>query len=926
MENYHILERIGEGSFGKVYRGRRKYTGQIVALKFVSKRGKSPKDLDNLRQEINILRGLNHCNIIAMLDSFETEGEFCMVIEYAQGDLFQVLMDDHQLPEEEIRPIAIQLLQALHVLHTNRIIHRDMKPQNILIGSKQQIKLCDFGFARAITHDNSVLTSIKGTPLYMAPELVQEKPYNHTADLWSLGVILYELAVGKPPFYTDRIVSLIQMIVREPVQYPSTMSPDFKSFLSGLLNKDPSSRLTWPAILQHPFVQESKDELHDRLERESQFRQLPRFFRSENHQPVNQEVRLRPSVELLLNCGEWKICDPETGQQVVSKADAGESGAQMSSKAQEKRVATIISPPQHNNDLAMPNQAHVYHQHIQQLQTHMSVLSTFYSDIFESGFLNESTLSEKERAEGLSPADGELWDLLVYSEMSETCTNAVFRLIEHKTFLELQSDARSDKLQTLACYNIRAQGLVDAGVVLLLRVATKAMVSMSSKEHFNGVPPSSFKRFVSIFKSQPTWLVMRQLVERCGDDLLSPWGLFCFLKLMRMVREMQPGDQTKEAQMNENLVPVLVNLLRVEHIECLLQWPEVVGGGSSAVKALIHAIVKVLGIPFMHNLTDDVLVATQEILYDVRCVEMLLRVLQFVFATKKTGLETSVLELPMSFLSRLVTSSEHFGNQFVQADGMKIIKECGMLSSTGSPSLIIDTLLIVSQLARSSPDNYSAIRDADLLIEFRDLVQHKEAMVRAKALNCIGNLCRHSTLFYGHFVRYLNEMSPTSSVLDGVIRGLSDSDSYVRRFACFAIGNAAFHSDRLYKALRSSIPALIQNLHDEDEKTRSNAAGALGNLVRNSDELCSVLCGYHAATELFESAIHDASPATRRVMLFSLGNFCVYPECLHSILKVIPTFTSELERLHDDVVTDEVSKKNIRRILTKIDESAPSGL
>ncbi|KAG3051209.1 Serine/threonine-protein kinase, partial [Phytophthora idaei] len=319
MENYHILERIGEGSFGKVYRGRRKYSGHIVALKFVTKQGKSARDLENLRQEINILRRLNHCNIIAMMDSFETDGEFCMVTEYAQGELFQVLEDEHSLPEEEIKKIAIQLIQALHVLHSNRIIHRDMKPQNILIGSRQQIKLCDFGFARAIAHDTSLLRSIKGTPLYMAPELVQEKPYNYTVDLWSLGVILYELAVGKPPFYTDRIVSLIQMIVRDDVEYPSTMSADFQSFLKGLLNKDPAQRLKWPKILDHPFIQETPEQLETRLQLERQVRTLPRFFKEkEPHQPPGggNEEKVKPSVERLRSCDEWKICDPETGRKL----------------------------------------------------------------------------------------------------------------------------------------------------------------------------------------------------------------------------------------------------------------------------------------------------------------------------------------------------------------------------------------------------------------------------------------------------------------------------------------------------------------------------------------------------------------------------------------------------------------------------------
>ncbi|KAH9624396.1 hypothetical protein KSS87_017951, partial [Heliosperma pusillum] len=257
VENYHVIELVGEGSFGKVYKGRRKFTGQTVAMKFIMKHGKSDKDLHNLRQEIEILRKLKHENIIEMLDSFETPQEFCVVTEFAQGELFEILEDDKCLPEEQVRAIAKQLVRALHYLHSNRIIHRDMKPQNILIGSGSVVKLCDFGFARAMSMNTVVLRSIKGTPLYMAPELVREQPYNHTADLWSLGVILYELFVGQPPFYTNSVYALIRHIIKDPVKYPENISHDFKSFLKGLLNKVPQQRLSWPALLEHPFVRET---------------------------------------------------------------------------------------------------------------------------------------------------------------------------------------------------------------------------------------------------------------------------------------------------------------------------------------------------------------------------------------------------------------------------------------------------------------------------------------------------------------------------------------------------------------------------------------------------------------------------------------------------------------------------------------------
>ncbi|OWK13027.1 STK36, partial [Cervus elaphus hippelaphus] len=255
MEKYHVLEMIGEGSFGRVYKGRRKYSAQVVvALKFIPKLGRSEKELRNLQREIEIMRGLRHPNIVHMLDSFETDKEVVVVTDYAEGELFQILEDDGKLPEDQVQAIAAQLVSALYYLHSHRILHRDMKPQNILLAKGGGIKLCDFGFARAMSTNTMVLTSIKGTPLYMSPELVEERPYDHTADLWSVGCILYELAVGTPPFYTTSIFQLVSLILKDPVRWPPTISPCFKNFLQGLLTKDPRQRLSWPDLLYHPFI------------------------------------------------------------------------------------------------------------------------------------------------------------------------------------------------------------------------------------------------------------------------------------------------------------------------------------------------------------------------------------------------------------------------------------------------------------------------------------------------------------------------------------------------------------------------------------------------------------------------------------------------------------------------------------------------
>nr|XP_057944093.1 serine/threonine-protein kinase 36 isoform X2 [Doryrhamphus excisus] len=254
MNYYHILELVGEGSFGRVHKGMKRFTGQVVALKFMPKMGRSNKELQSLKKEIDIMTNLQHPNIVKLFDSFETETDVVVVTEYAEGQLFQIIEDDGSLPESQVREIACQLVSALYYLHSRRILHRDMKPQNILFDKNGGVKLCDFGFARAMSVSTMVLTSIKGTPLYMSPELVAEKPYDHTADLWSLGCILYELHTGAPPFYTNSIFHLVQLIVKEPIEWPDTMSSTCTSFLKGLLTKDPQKRLSWPDLLHHPFV------------------------------------------------------------------------------------------------------------------------------------------------------------------------------------------------------------------------------------------------------------------------------------------------------------------------------------------------------------------------------------------------------------------------------------------------------------------------------------------------------------------------------------------------------------------------------------------------------------------------------------------------------------------------------------------------
>jgi len=210
-----------------------------------------------VRGEIAILRKLDHPHILSLRDAVETDTHWVLVTELAHGELYEVLVDDGTLPEAVVASIAKQLVSALAYLHARRIVHRDIKPQNVLVASGGRVMLADMGFAREMSASTIMLSSLKGTPLYLAPEMLLEQRYDASADLWGLGVLLFELAAGKPPFYAASLAALMRVIMeageRGPT-YPATFSPLLADFLSGLLQRDPARRKPLEELARHPFL------------------------------------------------------------------------------------------------------------------------------------------------------------------------------------------------------------------------------------------------------------------------------------------------------------------------------------------------------------------------------------------------------------------------------------------------------------------------------------------------------------------------------------------------------------------------------------------------------------------------------------------------------------------------------------------------
>ena len=252
--NYTLLYKIGSGSFGSVHMAINDINGYPVAIKQIDKsKLKTEKDQVHLSREISIMKNVIHQYIVELFEIIDEDDKIWIVMEHVQGgSLKSMLIPDQPLSEDTCRQIFSQIILALGYLHKNlKIMHRDLKAENILFDKNKHIRLIDFGLSTSL--EPGVMRTSCGSPAYAAPEVILQSQYTESADIWSAGILLYLMSTGRFPFNNSSIPMLLNYIVNLPIEIPKTVSPELQDLIARILQKDPNKRITLEQIISHPW-------------------------------------------------------------------------------------------------------------------------------------------------------------------------------------------------------------------------------------------------------------------------------------------------------------------------------------------------------------------------------------------------------------------------------------------------------------------------------------------------------------------------------------------------------------------------------------------------------------------------------------------------------------------------------------------------
>lgn len=261
-KHYDIKEKLGTGSFATVKRAIRKADGKEFAIKIIKKEKLNTEELSVVHDEVEIMHKIKHPHCVQLHEMFESKKKLYMVMELLTGgELFDRIVAKGSYSEKEASELIKDIATAIQYLHGIGVVHRDLKPENLIYSDKSGgiVKITDFGLAKFRSAEEAAgMNTACGTPGYVAPEVLKSEPYGKEVDMWSLGVILYILLCGFPPFYHESTAALYKQIKKGQYEFPdpywSEISKEAKDLVSKLLTVNPKKRYKPADVLKHPWV------------------------------------------------------------------------------------------------------------------------------------------------------------------------------------------------------------------------------------------------------------------------------------------------------------------------------------------------------------------------------------------------------------------------------------------------------------------------------------------------------------------------------------------------------------------------------------------------------------------------------------------------------------------------------------------------
>lgn len=243
IDCYDVLKAIGNGAYGEVFLVRDKSTFTYHAMKVVQKEIViSRKHVEHIIEEKRLLQSVKFPFLVSLDTAFKDNSYLYLILPFVSGgEMFTYIQKYGSYSEELSKFYACQVVLALEYLHYCEIVHRDLKPENILIDSNGYIKLCDFGFCKRVKKKKT--WTLCGTPEYIAPEVILSKGYSFPVDWWALGILIFEMLSGQPPFISSDSIRLYELILAGNFKCPDTINSDCKNLIKGLLQTDPTKRL-----------------------------------------------------------------------------------------------------------------------------------------------------------------------------------------------------------------------------------------------------------------------------------------------------------------------------------------------------------------------------------------------------------------------------------------------------------------------------------------------------------------------------------------------------------------------------------------------------------------------------------------------------------------------------------------------------------